>query len=95
VSLGFYILPGPILGLLSEDKIKLGLIIDSPAAVGGGGGFKSEVQHLAQPVRCEDDDEIPTTAALRTRDAGEPAAAGTQPAIDREGAGAQSQFRQP
>jgi hypothetical protein len=59
------------------------------------GGFKSEVQHLAQPVRCEDDDEIPATAARRTRDAGEPASAGTQPAIDREGAGAQSQFRQP
>ena len=31
------------------------------------------MQHRAQPVRCEDDDEIPTTAARRTRDAGEPA----------------------
>ena len=27
------------------------------------GGFKSEVQHLANPVRCEDDDEIQTAAA--------------------------------
>ena len=27
------------------------------------GGFKTEVQHLANPVRCEDDDEIQTAAA--------------------------------
>jgi len=40
------------------------------------GGLKSEMQHLAAPVRCEDDEKIPTDAARRARDAGRAATAG-------------------
>jgi len=43
------------------------------------GGLKSEMQHLATPVRCEDDEKIPTDAARRTRDAGRVATAGDGP----------------
>ena len=36
------------------------------------GGLKSEVQNFAHPVRCEDDDEIPTArAAVRAAYANE------------------------
>jgi hypothetical protein len=34
------------------------------------GGLKSEMQDLATPVRCEDDEKTPTYASRRARDAG-------------------------
>lgn len=47
------------------------------------GALKSEMQHLAPPVRCDDDEKIPTDASRRAHGAGGDEVAGDVPAEHR------------
>lgn len=59
------------------------------------GGLKSEVQHLAPPVRFDDDQKIPTDASRRAHGAGGDEVAGDVPAEHRLGFAAQPIDAQP
>lgn len=61
-------------------KAKVSVLVKDAAKTPGG--LKSELQHLATPVRCEDDEKIPTDAGRRARDAGCVDAAGQDAARD-------------
>lgn len=51
-------------------------------AIFWGGDLKSEMQRLAAPVRCEDDEKIPADAGRRARDVGRVATARQEPEAD-------------